>query len=743
MKNKIITTLVFIFLFTFALASCEFGDKTHTVKFDALNGSEVKTVKVIDGNGVEKPADPEKEGFIFEGWFLDLNSEEEYKFTTPVNDDLVLYAKWLDSSTTYTVTFETNGGTNVEPKVLRVGAALGEVAEPQKTCVKFAGWFLDEELTKAVDETFKVTEDTVLYASYETVYVLGISQNESYAQYLRNIKEQPNKYTEFTIRDVNYTVGNNNAWKLLPQIELGTYDADNDEFNEVEVGWKYALALKLNGEAVENSLYVSSFDEEKGEVVFNSAALGKTFEVIVTPLGLTDRQLERIDEYTIKYTVDVIDGYNVYDALELAYMENRTTDYNGSCGSIQLLNNEFWTAFKTEHNLELNYNPKALILHENLVVTKDTIPAQYFYSDEILSKADSDYDRTIGSLIDNSEIFFRVVAAGDKFQLLGNYFNIDCSAIREVQREWNEIKPEGSVISHTTLMRFEGEGTVEVANLSITGNAPRVENTIKGGGIIFTKVMGPDTLFDNMLCFDFFITFMPNRHNKPMVIDHVKVVNAYNSFLYNWGSEQLIVKNSEFSSCGGPVMIQDCVDFGKEDEAVGRSKFINCKFDSFVTGQESWFVSFNATALVGQIKAIDQVFNAYGKSFLKTDKDGNTYMNLIVLNKSGEAQGITNSKISGSTQFDETTALDFGESNPYFAALLEAGMSAGAPVFLGINADVTTGFALFNGEYLIDVQQQPITDPTNPLFTSQYFAMYYGGMCMIFELFNVGEVYQG
>lgn len=742
MKNKIITILMFVFLFTLTLASCELGDKTHTVKIDAANGTAVQEIKVIDGQLVAKPADPSREGFIFEGWFLDLNSDEEYDFASPVKDDLVIYAKWLDSSTTYTVSFETNGGSEIVSKQVRIGGTLGSVEEPKKSCVVFDQWYTDEELKHPFNLSTPIDEDLVLYAGYKQVFVLGISQNTNYAEYLQNIKEQQNEDLQYYVRDNMYMVGTLNAWKANPQIELGYYDEENDDYIEVEVSWKYTLELKENGVLVEdNDLYVASFNEETCEILFNDAAVDHEFTVSLTPYGLTNRQKENLARYVISFNVKVVDAYNIYSVYELAYLENRTEAQNGNCGSIQLLNNAFWTAFKEEHDLLLNYNPSKFVLHTNLTINETTIPSGYFYSDETISKLDSDYSRTFGSLIDDSEIFFRITAQDEEFKFYGNYFNIDCSTLREVQREWNEITPEGEVISHATLFRFEGEGSVEMVNLSITGNAPRVENTIKAGGIIFTKVEGPEALFDNMLCFDFFITFMPNRHHKEMVIDHAKVINAYNSFLYNWGSEYLIVKNSLFKSSGGPVLIQDCVDYGSENQSNGKTTFIDCEFDSFVTGQESWFVSFNATLLVGQIKALDQIFNAYGKSFLKTDVDHNTYFNLIVVNKSGEAQGITSSPIEGSTLINDTSAFDFGETNPYFKALFQQASALGAPVFQGNNSTLTEGYAYFDGQYLRDVQQQIIMDPNNPLFTSQYIALYYGGMCMVFELFNMGEAY--
>ncbi|MBR3356622.1 MAG: DUF4214 domain-containing protein [Solobacterium sp.] len=63
---------------------------TYTVSFDDGSGS-VTEVPVISGHMVPEPEDPEKEGYVFAGWY---NGETEYDFTQPVTEDLILKAKW-------------------------------------------------------------------------------------------------------------------------------------------------------------------------------------------------------------------------------------------------------------------------------------------------------------------------------------------------------------------------------------------------------------------------------------------------------------------------------------------------------------------------------------------------------------------------------------------------------------------------------------------------------------------------
>lgn len=104
----------------------------HTVTFDAQGGTPVpETQYVKDGENAIKPTTaPTKANHTFDGWYL---GETLYNFDTPVNSDIPLVAHWteLPPAVTYTVTFDTNGGTTqswTQPVVQ--GQAVSEPADP-------------------------------------------------------------------------------------------------------------------------------------------------------------------------------------------------------------------------------------------------------------------------------------------------------------------------------------------------------------------------------------------------------------------------------------------------------------------------------------------------------------------------------------------------------------------------------------------------------------------------------------
>ena len=71
--------------------------ETVTVTFSSNGGSAVDAQKVEVGKTVVRPEDPEKEGYVFGGWYTDEACTEAYDFDAAVTDDMTLYAKWTEA----------------------------------------------------------------------------------------------------------------------------------------------------------------------------------------------------------------------------------------------------------------------------------------------------------------------------------------------------------------------------------------------------------------------------------------------------------------------------------------------------------------------------------------------------------------------------------------------------------------------------------------------------------------------
>ena len=112
------------------------------------------------------PAAPTKEGYRFGGWYYN-NSDSEAKWdfdTDTVTRAMTLTAKWVQ---TYTVTFETSGGSAVGPVTIDAGSTVTKPADPMKSGHNFGGWYKDSALQTPwnfANDT--VRTDTTLYAKW-------------------------------------------------------------------------------------------------------------------------------------------------------------------------------------------------------------------------------------------------------------------------------------------------------------------------------------------------------------------------------------------------------------------------------------------------------------------------------------------------------------------------------------------------------------------------------------------------
>ena len=77
-----------------------FNHQKYQVTFVTNNGTPNEHVTVESGNTVATPTDPEKENYLFRGWYTDIDMTDRYDFSKPVTKPLTLYAKYeLDAVT--------------------------------------------------------------------------------------------------------------------------------------------------------------------------------------------------------------------------------------------------------------------------------------------------------------------------------------------------------------------------------------------------------------------------------------------------------------------------------------------------------------------------------------------------------------------------------------------------------------------------------------------------------------------
>ncbi|MBE7029980.1 MAG: hypothetical protein E7409_00970, partial [Ruminococcaceae bacterium] len=70
----------------------------YTVTFEANGGSAVAGQLVQAGGKATEPVAPEKEGYVFDGWYADAALTEAYDFDATVGKNITIYAKWTEKA---------------------------------------------------------------------------------------------------------------------------------------------------------------------------------------------------------------------------------------------------------------------------------------------------------------------------------------------------------------------------------------------------------------------------------------------------------------------------------------------------------------------------------------------------------------------------------------------------------------------------------------------------------------------
>ena len=136
----------------------------YTITFEENGGSEVEDIIEQSGQAILSPEAPIKEGYTFDNWYTDETLETPFEFNVMPENDITLYAKWNINQ--YTITFEENGGSEVEDIVKDFGVEVAAPADPMKIGYAFEGWFIDEELTTPYIFSTMPGENITLYAKW-------------------------------------------------------------------------------------------------------------------------------------------------------------------------------------------------------------------------------------------------------------------------------------------------------------------------------------------------------------------------------------------------------------------------------------------------------------------------------------------------------------------------------------------------------------------------------------------------
>ena len=123
----------------------------YTITFDTNGGSEIAPITQDYGTEITAPDNPTRKGYTFKGW------DKEIPKTMPA-ENITVKAQWEINQ--YTITFDTNGGSEIAPITQDYGTEITAPDNPTRKGYTFKGW--DKEIPKTMP-----AENITLKAQWE------------------------------------------------------------------------------------------------------------------------------------------------------------------------------------------------------------------------------------------------------------------------------------------------------------------------------------------------------------------------------------------------------------------------------------------------------------------------------------------------------------------------------------------------------------------------------------------------
>ena len=572
----------------------------------------------------------------------------------------------------------------------------------------------------------------------------------------------------------DYLVGDDNVYTFLPVLSqvdfesgsiqtISSFYADTTIWMMVENEY-VQLSKTKDGNTFTYSYNGTPYVTEnygKNTYDFKDAAINNKFRLSVLPdAEKFDFETDDIDAAVTEFKV--VDGYNVTKPQELCLLEQtaeaqdedeRRTDWNEIKASLGLT----------------GVRPNAIILHKDLQITTQSIPESLYYtlpeSYEVYYKYTENgvtykvkpedvpvsmggpltRDFLYNQLDGNYAIFEYYLKSGETFTIYGNYFDLDASKMPYVasfEPKNVSVAPStdldyslyyGGDFSNTSLIAIFGvEGTTDAtdehfyfSNFAVKSNAMNkqlltdestsssvtcADNPVYPGGLIFLKMQHLTGNVDNVRANHCFIAYFPDR-GSVINLNNCKAYDCSQNAMYVWGDTTANVTNSNMKRAGGPLIIMNCE---KQNDGSFRVPVLTIDdasvMESFVTGQEQWFATVNATPQVQQLQVLDYGIQELTNGFATNEylkqcgvtgnkktlyKDGKLNVVVAFLGASG-IESATDATNRGYISYGNCIMDRLPTGSMYMPML--GHMMAGRPyvINLGANVIASDGAAFFN-----------------------------------------------
>ena len=227
--------------------------------------------------------EPTREGYIFEGWYLNSSFNEKIESFSETNKDIDVYAKWTAIESNIYLDF--NGGLNdeeldgitvtfissdiiIKTVELHSGDIL-EYFEFDGSSYLFKGWYLDKDCTIYFDFSQNLYEDTTLYAgleyfsnSYKSLNKVNPTQYNSSTSYISYTMQNTSG------SDVLYAYFNVNKTSTYKIYYSSSYSSSTYSVYFKIYNLTSGVTIKSNSSYYSTSFSYVSFDAKAGDIIY-------------------------------------------------------------------------------------------------------------------------------------------------------------------------------------------------------------------------------------------------------------------------------------------------------------------------------------------------------------------------------------------------------------------------------------------------------------------------------------------
>lgn len=670
-------------------------------------------------------------------------------------DKLTVTATYSDKTTkTYTaIEFDVEATKeNTELVVYTSGLHAQSSLEEGEYTIEAA---LSSELTKKYSlgtiVVGKITKDKYDLVSFEKPTVLSVyQQNRENAG-----KEGENNFKQ---GEEIFTVGTLNVFKFSPAAAFRKKEGGNIVASDA---YKKNVSLKVVTSAGESEAAAADYQVVSNGLKFADSAAGKQFKLTVTPSEFDRTFGGTVPSVSFEFKVER--GLNIYEAKQIGalnlthysstefssetgknFADHAQTDGQGNIVNRNGADEVFWNAETnsyaaisyvdvwkkflkdtgtfTDEELVAYQDVPAIFLQDNISVTPEDIPQEYFiYENELMNAAVGNV-RT-GALRDEAVIYAPIID-GQNVEINGNYLSLNTTAIPlcystsaapglnfyVFPENYDGQVPPG----HASLFKFCGlnqndnsyfENQVDTANgfhgiiknMSSIGNTSVVDvqqndKIMEVTGLIFGKNYYCGGEYTNNLIKQYMIGVFPDmmvgqpyggkEQRDNTFVTYSKIYDCSNSGIFNYCNGGALIEHCEFNRFGGAPVINTG---DLEDKFQGYTTFgEDVEFNNYITGEEVYFTAVGAASQFSVIKAWNGLFNLIGNTFIVDGK-----MNLVALCMDGhDYVASPNRQYYGHTELnagtdDELVCVMNDMTDPAWQLYMYIGTNYGqfAPVF--------------------------------------------------------------